>query len=74
MDIMESSVIASVDTVDITQHATMLLEHVFLDVNLGIKHQTVQKIAHLEHTVKTVAHPVDTVSNQRNVIISTGPV
>lgn len=44
MDIMESSVIASVDTVDITQHATMLLEHVFLDVNLGIKHQTVQKV------------------------------
>lgn len=29
MDIMESSVIASVDTVAITQHATMLLEHVF---------------------------------------------
>lgn len=67
--ILVNSVITVVNIASISQHATMLLEFALKDANLDINHQIVRKLVMLGHMERTVAHSVDTVLRQNNVII-----
>lgn len=74
MDFLESGAVTLVDIAFIRQHVTMLLESVNKGVSQGIKHQAVPKLVKGECTVRIVAHPVETVWSQSNVITLTEPV
>lgn len=61
LDFTGISVLAVVDTVSMTQHATMLLVPALMVVNLDTKNQTVQKPVPAECMDKIVAYHVETV-------------